>query len=155
MKKILKVLLILIAIIAIGLTILAVVSINSDDASEHPEPKSVEQIVYEDDNYKITFKGFDDNLGYCMLNLDVENKTDKSIDVFIVDASVNGTMVNVLSGTINTITGGCDSTRPYTLTSPSEVIESENIDTATFSVQIWDSETSETLLTTDPITVGD
>lgn len=64
------------------------------------------QVVYEDNNLKAEYLGVSDNVGYIMINMHFENKTDEEITVLPMDSSVNGVTVQYTSGMPATMQGG-------------------------------------------------
>jgi hypothetical protein len=63
-------------------------------------------VVYEDNGLKITFKGVSDVAGQIGMAFSLENNSESEITVLPLDSSVNGVMVQFVSGTLATIQSG-------------------------------------------------
>lgn len=83
----------------------------------------------------------------CYLRWMVENKSDKKITVYLKDAYVNDTFVQMLSGIPMTIEPGKKSRIPYFFTG----YAIDNVNSLEFKVWVKD-ENSSTLVETDPLT---
>ena len=123
----------------------------ADSDSEESGDKEKAEVIYEDEDIKVTNRGFDkdDSTGMelAMFLVDIENKTDQEITVLPMDSSVDDTMVQFTSGVPATMQGKKEISQAWGIGKdlPKGKIQ--------LSLSICDSEMSE-LKKTDIITVN-
>ncbi len=104
-----------------------VTSSNKTDASSQSETgdnlqdnkKEEKKVLYDGDTLKATFNQlieYDSVEGCCYLQLEVENKYDKAVWVYLDNASVNGYSIRTLSSTPMYIEPGEKSLNPFIIT---------------------------------------
>lgn len=147
MKKVLTAL--CVALLAFSLTACGTTdtdeSVSDSSQTESLSIATAEQVIYEDDYLKATYKGVSETSGVIVMTVALENKSDEEITVLPMDSSVDGTMVQFTSGTLATIQAGKTFNQGWILSSmPTEEIE--------FSMSICDSDMSE-ILQTDVLTI--
>ena len=101
MKKLVKVscaVIIVIAVLLVGMVLFS----DTPSESDSPHTQQNEIFVYSDENISVWYlNDVNENeslKGMCFFSLRVENKTDKTITFYPTDASVDGNMVQILSG---------------------------------------------------------
>lgn len=119
---------------------------DSDESSGYAEG----QILVDNDVVKVIFTEIYEEPSIenaCYLRWMVENKSDKKITVYLKDAYVNDTFVQMLSGIPMTIEPGKKSRIPYFFTGYTK----DNVNSFEFKVWVKD-ENSNTLVETETLT---
>lgn len=123
---------------------------SSEEKTENDNTTQSNQVLYEDANIKITYVGIEEGVLGTEMKLLLENYSNKSVTVQTRETSVNGVMVDpIFSSDIAPGKKTNDSISFYSL-------EDEGIDeigTVELSFHIFDSDTWETIIDTDPVTV--
>jgi hypothetical protein len=124
----------------------------SNDEASLSEITVDEQVLYDENNIKITAKGIEDGWLGTELKLLIENNTDKSITVQARNANVNGYMVDTMMSA--DVAAGKMTNDSLTFeTSGLKECGIENIATMEFYFYIFDAETWDEIVSTDVITV--
>lgn len=144
-------------IVAVVILLFVAVMFLGDDADSSTEDaqSETENVVFENDDFKVTYTGVEKATGLsgcCLIDLTIENKTSGTVSVYLQNASYNDEMANVVSGVTNTITAGKKSNQPYTLLFNSEDMTIDDLETISFAILILD-ENAATVLTTDQISI--
>ncbi len=110
-----------------------------------------DQILYEDDCVKITYKGIEKEASRTKLNLTIENLSDKGITVQARDVSVNEIMSKpIFSCDIVAGKKANDNMTFYNL----EDDGINNIETVEFSFHVYESNSHETIVDTEMIKIN-
>ena len=106
----------IIALLILLATCIGLVGCDEESTpSDEPTP-NVEQLLYEDENIKVTFIEIFETgglSGYCYLRLKVENKSDKTVIIVPDDSYINDTEQRLLSGSPMELAPGKKSLSPF------------------------------------------
>ena len=127
---------------------------SSDDSSASSSEVTIEeQVLYDENSIKITALGMEDGLFGTELKLLLENNSDKSITVQARNANVNGFMVSTMMSV--DIAAGKKANDSLTFeTSGLKDCGIESIATMEFFFHIFDTESWDTIVDTDVITIN-
>lgn len=75
--------------------------------------QTVEAVLVDDGVMKVSFIEIFETGGFCYLRLQVENKIDQQVSVYLMDAYVNDTAVTMMSGVPMDIAPGKTSQNPF------------------------------------------
>lgn len=132
---------------------------TKDQTQEEPDSSNGavtvdEQVIFDQDNIKITVTGFDPDGSFigCELTLLVENNSDKCITVQARNVSVNGYMVDT-SMSAEVMPGKKDNTALTISSSSLEECNIEKIANIEFCFHIFDSESWDTFIDSDTIVI--
>lgn len=115
--------------------------------SEQPITETSEQTIYKDQYVEVKFEGVGELPsidGISAINLALKNLGDEEITVLFMNSSVNGTMVQFVSGVPATMQGGKEIV--YTLSFNNEIAgisDYSEIDELEFSLSVNDTNFSE------------
>lgn len=119
---------------------------------------SSDMLLVDDDAIKVTFREVfeaEGITGAFYLRMNMENKTDKEVWVYLDSASVNGEMVTVMSGIPTIITPGNSSNNPYIFSfSNLSISELSEVEEIRFKIVVADNATNQTIYTSDFVTVS-
>lgn len=167
MKKLLKIL----GVIFVICIIFALIFLNSDDTNKTPTTnqnvensenaesnKENSDLLYSDDNYKITYKEIKETPGITMgmLQLKFENHSDKNAFVTLTEGYVNDTAITFLGGnvTLDGVQPGKNSICTFSFGYDGILESVDEIEKLEFKIQVLDPDNISTnILTTDTITV--
>lgn len=127
---------------------------SSDNSSAPSSEVTIEeQVLYDENSIKITALGMEDGLFGTELKLLLENNSDKSITVQARNANVNGFMVSTMMSV--DIAAGKKANDSLTFeTSGLKDCGIESIATMEFFFHIFDTESWDTIVDTDVITIN-
>lgn len=127
---------------------------SSDNSSASSSEVTIEeQVLYDENSIKITALGMEDGLFGTELKLLLENNSDKSITVQARNANVNGFMVSTMMSV--DIAAGKKANDSLTFeTSGLKDCGIESIATMEFFFHIFDTESWDTIVDTDVITIN-
>lgn len=124
-----------------------------ESTEESAEVTIEEQVLYEENDIKITATGMEDGLFGTELKLLIENNSSKSVTVQARNANVNGFMVDTMMSA--DVAAGKKANNSLTFeTSGLKDCGIEAIATMEFSFHIIDAETWDDIVNTDPIVVN-
>lgn len=92
----------LLLMMCLVLMVLTMSACGGTDSTTETSEENSQQVIYEDEYVKVTYLGVSDE----MLNVSLENKSDKELSILPMDSYVDGTMVQFVSGTLATIQPG-------------------------------------------------
>lgn len=136
---------------------------SSEDESStvnSEESKDDERILYEDDNFKISYIDITDpNSGLTMyiMNLKLENKSENSVFISLEETYINDTQVQFLGGNLSfdgTLPGKksiCSFSFGYDKLGIKSIEDIKNIE---FTIKLTDTDFSEVYLETDTIKIA-
>lgn len=133
--------------------------ISSTQEDQEPEQtnKGREQLLVDDDFVKVSFiEVFEEPSieGVFYFRLCVENKTEKTVTIYLEDSSVNKVSTLALSGIPMTIQPGSKSLTPFFFSYKSLDISSiDELEEISFRVNVKNDETFEEIETTDFLTI--
>lgn len=117
-----------------------------------------DQLLFDNDFAKVSFnKVFeaDGVEGVFYLQLDMENKTDKEVWLYLDSVSVNNEMTTAMSGVPTIITAGKKSANPFIISfSNLSISELSEVKEISFKIVVEDNETSETIAESEEITIS-
>lgn len=116
------------------------------------------ETIYSDDNIEVKYSGIDDpgtGMNMFRMTLNVENKFEKNILIYLDECYINDSKVNVLGGNAD-----FDGIKPYKKAAcrflltydPAEISKIDDINKIEFKINIKDKD-FENMLTTDTITL--
>lgn len=107
------------------------------DVSENAVTPNTETVLIDDDIVKVTFVEVfevDGLSGTCYLRLQVDNKSDQKISVYLMDAYVNDMSVTMMSGVPMDIMPGKASQNPFFFTG----FTKDEVEKIEFKVHVYD-----------------
>lgn len=128
---------------------------GEDDTTNDESQENTETVIFENDDFKVTYTGVEEALGMsgcCLVDLTIENNTDGTVSAYLQNSSYNGEMANVVTGVTNSITAGSKSTKPYTMLFNSEDMDIDDLESLSFQIMFLDDNAND-LLTTDLINI--
>lgn len=129
---------------------------REDSKDKDSSKESKEQLLYEDDDVKVTFiEIFEvpELKGTCYLRLKVKNKSDKNVTVYLKDSYVNDTAQMIGSGTPMELAPGKSSQTPFFFGYTNLGITSKNeIEKIEFKVRLMDDD-FDTVVETESLVV--
>ena len=142
---------VLIITLAISLCLTACGGTETQPSTESPtEESTTETILIDDDSVKVSFVEIFEEASVkdtCYLKLLVENKTDQKVTVYLKDAYVNDTSVQMMSGVPMDIEAGKKSQNPFIFTGYTK----DDVTSVEFKIWVVD-ENMNTLDETDMVT---
>ena len=149
----------LLIVLVLAALLLSGCSEQSVEAEKKPAvEKADNEIIYDDDVISAEFCGFDDNseLEIITVKLRVTNKTDQKIWVYLDEASLNGTMMQlVMTGTPLYIMPGKSGTNGFIFYLQQAGIKSvDEIQTVSFKIGVKNEETLADIELTKEITLN-
>ena len=127
--------------------LLGLCSCTVSSESEQPTTETSAQTIYKDQYVEVKFEGVGELPsidGMSAINLTLKNLGDEEITVLFMDSSVNGTMVQFVSGVPATMQGGKEIV--YTLSFNNEtagISDYSEIDELEFSLSVYDANFAE------------
>lgn len=127
--------------------LLGLCSCTVSSESEQPTTETSAQTIYKDQYVEVKFEGVGELPsidGMSAINLTLKNLGDEEITVLFMDSSVNGTMVQFVSGVPATMQGGKEIV--YTLSFNNEtagISDYSEIDELEFSLSVNDTNFAE------------
>ena len=127
--------------------LLGLCSCTVSSESEQPTTETSAQTIYKDQYVEVKFEGVGELPsidGMSAINLTLKNLGDEEITVLFMDSSVNGTMVQFVSGVPATMQGGKEIV--YTLSFNNEtagISDYNEIDELEFSLSVNDANFAE------------
>lgn len=127
--------------------LLGLCSCTVSSESEQPTTETSAQTIYKDQYVEVKFEGVGELPsidGMSAINLTLKNLDDEEITVLFMDSSVNGTMVQFVSGVPATMQGGKEIV--YTLSFNNEtagISDYSEIDELEFSLSVNDANFAE------------
>ena len=127
--------------------LLGLCSCTVSSESEQPTTETSAQTIYKDQYVEVKFEGVGELPsidGMSAINLTLKNLGDEEITVLFMDSSVNGTMVQFVSGVPATMQGGKEIV--YTLSFNNEtagISDYSEIDELEFSLSVNDANFTE------------
>ena len=146
--------------VIVGILFAAILSTPTDapESNSTVEEKTVseqQKVLFEDDNYKVTYQKFvDPDMGVTTFNLylKVENKSDKEVTVMLNEGYANDTAVTFMTGMPVNIAPGKNAIAPFIFGYANLGFEKiEDIKKLEFKVSFRDKETFNELFQTDTI----
>lgn len=130
---------------------------STDETAGTPSTsESKEEVLFENEVVKVTFMEIfemDGIAGACYLKLKVENKSDKTVTVYLKDAYVNDTAVLMGSGVPMTLAPGKNSQAPFFFSYTNLDIDSKDEVKKIEFKMFLTGENSETVLETESLIV--
>lgn len=131
---------------------------SNEKSKENAEEKADPNVLYSDDNYKITYKKLKEIPGITMatLQLKLENNSDKNAFITLSDSYVNDTAITFLGGNsgFDGILPGKSSICTFVFGYDGILESVDDIEKLEFKIQIADPDNMSTkLLQTDTITI--
>ncbi len=133
---------------------------DTSGSQQTEEVKDDERVLYEDDNFKISYIDITDpNSGLTMyiMNLKLENKSEKSVLISLEETYINDTQVQFLGGNLSfdgTLPGKksiCSFSFGYDKLGIKSIEDIKNIE---FKIELTDTDFSEVYLETDTIKIA-
>jgi hypothetical protein len=130
---------------------------GGEKPSEEDSPSSTEQVLFDDENVKVTFMEIFEMDGIpnnCYLRLNVENKSDKTVMVSLKDSYVNDTAQMMGTGVPIVLAPGKNSQQAFFFGYGNLGITSKDeIEKIEFKVWLIDDDTNDTVVETESLVV--
>lgn len=126
--------------------------VEQEEQQEQEQEMNIEQVLFENDDYKVTLLSLEDSYWGQDLKVRLENNSDENVTVQVRGCSVNGFMVDPIFS--EDIAAGKKSNSEISFSSSS--LEEQNIKTINeveLSFEFFDSDSYDTLLETDKIQI--
>lgn len=152
---------VLVVLFSIGSLFMGGDDVSDDDSSQSSQSEQQkDQVLYSDDNFKISMAGFEDQwedtdeMTSFALYLDIENKSDKKVMVSLVDGYLNDEGVTIMSAVPVEIAPGKKTTGAFAVGYGNTSIKSiDEVKKLEFAVSLMDDDMNE-VLNTGNITVN-
>lgn len=152
---------VLVVLVSIGSLFMGGDDVSDDDSSSSGQSEQQkEQVLYSDDNFKISMAGFEDQwedtdeMTSFALYLDIENKSDKKVMVSVDDGYLNDEGVTIMSAAPVEIASGKKKTGAFVVGYGDTSIKSiDEVKKLEFTVYLFDDDMNE-VLNTGNITVN-
>lgn len=152
---------VLVVLFSIGSLFMGGDDVSDDDSSQSSQSEQQkDQVLYSDDNFKISMAGFEDQwedtdeMTSFALYLDIENKSDKKVMVSLVDGYLNDEGVTIMSAAPVEVAPGKKKTGGFVVGYGDTSIKSiDEVKKLEFTVSLFDDDMNE-VLNTGNITVN-
>lgn len=148
----------IVGVVLLCVLIVSVIGGNDEGTPDNPPPAPVtqERVLIDNEVVKVSFvEVFEEPSisNTCYLRLKVENKTDKTVTIYLKDVYVNDMVVMVGSGVPMTIVSGKTSQTPFFFTYTNlDITSISEIETIELKVWVVD-ESFDAILETDSLTI--